>query len=85
MLFFLYFPYNMLEILKNIYLEQFTDAEEAQAAAEERKRIRKLRSRRDRCKNGAQFTQNLYPDFRQVERFVQQGTNGSNGTGNTNC
>ena len=42
----------------------FTDAEEAHAAAEERKRVRKLRSRRDRCKNGAQFTQNLYPDFR---------------------
>ena len=42
------------------------DAEEAIAAAEERKRIRKLRSRRDRSKNGAQFTQTLYPDFRQV-------------------
>ena len=42
------------------------EAEEAIAAAEERKRIRKLRSRRDRSKNGAQFTQTLYPDFRQV-------------------
>ena len=45
------------------------DAEEAIAAAEERKRIRKLRSRRDRSKNGAQFTQTLYPDFRQVRLF----------------
>ena len=44
------------------------DAEEAIAAAEERKRIRKLRSRRDRSKNGAQFTQTLYPDFRQVSK-----------------
>ena len=45
------------------------DAEEAIAAAEERKRVRKLRSRRDRSKNGAQFTQTLYPDFRQVSSF----------------
>ena len=48
------------------------DAEEAIAAAEERKRIRKLRSRRDRSKNGAQFTQTLYPDFRQVS--LKKGT-----------
>ena len=64
-----------------VLFDYFSDAEEAHAAAEERKRIRKLRSRRDRCKNGAQFTQNLYPDFRQVERFVQQSSNGTNGNG----
>ena len=28
-----------------------------------------MRSRRDRCKNGVQFTQTLHPDFRKSERF----------------
>ena len=53
-------------ILNSFYwfLFYFADAEEAHAAAEERKRVRKLRSRRDRCKNGAQFTQNLYPEVK---------------------
>ena len=45
------------------------DDEAAAEEREERKRIRKLRSRRDRCKNGAQFTQTLHPDFRKAERF----------------
>lgn len=56
-----------------------TDVIEAQAAAEERKRIRRLRSRRDRCKGGAQFTQTLYADhFRQVEKYIHQATNSEN-------
>ena len=45
------------------------DDESAAEEREEKRRIRKLRSRRDRCKNGVQFTQTLHPDFRKSERF----------------